>query len=204
MIIPSGGAGATFTVDTSEALLVALYLRDRAGLGVIGSPRLPLLRPRVKPQDERRVVAQAGSYATLQVEWEAWWRSLLRGRIASAQCPALPEFSSLRGMPALRLLARAHSGAAGEWAQERCADYVLHVAARGAGRVESLLARIVEERELDLGRKSRAFDLEIVELPLGAQRAWWVEPHVLLLCQDLAVDEPRFRSYVEPVVRMLA
>ena len=34
--------------------------------------------------------------------------------------------------------------------------------------------------------------------------SWWVEPDKLIMCQELVDDERSFRSYVEPVVRMLA
>ena len=38
---------------------------------------------------------------------------------------------------------------------------------------------------------------------LVGQRAWWVEPDKLLMCQDLFDDEISFRSYAEPVIRAL-
>ncbi|WP_104117146.1 hypothetical protein [Arthrobacter sp. B1805] len=198
------GYGAHFTVDTSEVLLVALYLRDCAGLRGVGRPALPPVIPPVRVVDTRRLTGPVGGPAALRVEWDAWWHGLLRHRISDAVLPMPPLFEALDGMDALKALLRAHVGAAMQWAEERCAEYALHVGARGVETVEYLLARMVHERELELGRAARRFTLEVIELPLGVHRAWWVEPDKLLMCQELFDDERSFRSYVEPVVRMLA
>ncbi len=198
------GYSAYFTVDTSEVLLMALYLRDVAGLRGVGRPALPPVIPSVRPADTRRLTEPFGGPAALRVEWEAWWHALLAHRISEAVLPVPPLFEALHGMEALKALLRAHSGAVMEWAEERCADYALHAGSRGADSMEYLLARIIHERELELGRTARRFTLQIVELPLGVHRAWWVEPNTLLMCQELFDDERSFRSYVEPVVRMLA
>ncbi|MHA7263976.1 hypothetical protein ACX80W_12320 [Arthrobacter sp. TMN-37] len=195
--------GGRFSVDTSEVLLVALYLRDCSGLRGIGQPSLPPVRPAVRTSTLGRPVEDAGGTETLRVEWEAWWHRLVGGDLAAATLPIPPEFEELNGMVALRRVAQAHFGSAIEWAEERRAEYALHASARG-DRLEALLDTLVEERELELGRAVRRFTLDIVELPLGAQRAWWVEPARVLMCQDLCEDEGALRSYVEPVIRMLA
>ncbi|WP_105032764.1 hypothetical protein [Arthrobacter ruber] len=200
---PEHGHTAYFSVDTSEVLLVALYLRDCAGLRGVGRPALPPVIPPVRTVDTRRLSGPGGATA-LRVEWEAWWHGLLARPIGDAVLPVPPRFEALDGMEALKSLLRAHFGAAMDWAEERCAEYALHTGARGAESMEYLLGRLLQERELELGRDARRFTLEIVELPLGVRRAWWVEPDKLIMCQELVDDERSFRSYVEPVVRMLA
>ena len=195
--------GGRFSVDTSEVLLVALYLRDCSGLRGIGQPCLPPVRPAVRASTLGRPVEDAGGTETLRVEWEAWWHRLVSGDLAGASLPIPPEFEELDGMAALQRVAQAHFGSAIEWAEERRAEYALHAGARGE-RLEALLEVLVQERELELGRSARSFALDVVELPLGAQRAWWVEPDRLLMCQDLGADEGALRSYVEPVIKMLA
>ncbi|WP_298251646.1 hypothetical protein [uncultured Arthrobacter sp.] len=204
MSYSDAGYSAYFTVDTSEVLLVALYLRDCAGLTASGHPTLPPAVPAVRVTDHHRLSEPLGGSAALRVEWEAWWHGLLRNRIVDAVLPVPPDFDALDGMEALKALLRAHVGAAMEWAQERCADYALHAGSRGADSMEGVLAAMLQERELELGRAARRFTLELVELPLGVRRAWWVEPDKLLLGQELFDDERSFRSYVEPVIRMLA
>lgn len=204
MSYPESGYSTYFTVDTSEVLLEALYLRDRAGLRGVGRPALPPVIPSVRAVDTRRLSEHSGGPAALRVEWEAWWHSLLARRIRDAVLPVPPHFKALDGMESLKALLRAHSGAAMDWAEERCAEYALHVGARGVDSIEYLLARMLQERELELGRAARRFTLEVVELPLGVRRAWWVEPDKLLMCQELFDDERSFRSYVEPVIKMLA
>jgi len=203
MLHAASGNSAYFTVDTSEVLLVALYLRDRAGLARTGRPALPPLIPAVRKGATRRLTESVGGRAALRVEWEAWWHSLLAHRVRDAVLPVPPLFEALDGMPALKALLQAHFGTAMEWAQERCAEYALHAGSRGADSMDYLLSRIIQERELELGRSARRFTLEVIELPLGVRRAWWVEPDKLLMCQELFDDERSFRSYVEPVVRML-
>ena len=44
----------------------------------------------------------------------------------------------------------------------------------------------------------------MVELPLRENRAWYVEPDMLILSEDLYDDEATFRSYVQPVVEIIA
>lgn len=197
-------AGPRVTVDTSQALLVALYLRDRAGLHGAGSPSLPPVVPAVPSLDVHRLITRGGRPAELRVEWEAWWHTLVRSRTEEAVLPLPPEFASLDGMAALTSLVRAHVGVAMEWAEERCAEYALLAGARGSSRTEDLMGRILQEHELELDRPLRAFTLELVELPLGVARAWWVDPDRMLICSSLMDDEHAFRTYVEPVVRMLA
>ncbi|KQO03964.1 hypothetical protein ASF21_07070 [Arthrobacter sp. Leaf234] len=204
MSYPDPGYSTYFTVDTSEVLLVALYLRDCADFRGLGRPALPPVTPAVRPVDLRRLVEPVGGSATLRVEWEAWWHSLLSHRISDAVLPVPPRFEALDGMEALKALLRARVGAATDWAEERCAEYALHAGSRGAESIEYLLSRMIQERELELGRAARRFTLQVIELPLGVRRAWWVEPDKLLMCQELFDDEQSFRSYVEPVIRMLA
>ncbi|WP_104166039.1 hypothetical protein [Arthrobacter sp. SX1312] len=198
------GYSAYFTVDTSEVLLVALYLRDCAGLQGTGLPALPPLLPAVRRVETRRLTGPVGGRATLRVEWEAWWHSLLAHRVGDAVLPLPPSFEALDGMAGLKALLRAHFGTAMAWAAERCAEYALRVGSRGVDSMDRLLGRMIQERELELERPARPFMLEVIELPLGGERAWWVEPGKLLMSQDLFDDERSFRSYVEPIIRVLA
>ncbi|WP_434993579.1 hypothetical protein [Arthrobacter sp. Ld5] len=200
----ASGHSAHFTVDTSEVLLVALYLRDCAGLQGTGLPALPPLFPAVRRVATRQLTRAVGGRATLRVEWEAWWHTLLAHRVGDAVLPLPPHFEALDGMAAMKALLRAHFGTAMAWAEERCAEYALRVGARGADSMDRLLGRILQERELELGRPARPFTLEVIELPLAGRRAWWVEPDTLLICQDLFDDEGSVRSYVEPIIRVLA
>ena len=82
------GYSAYFTVDTSEVLLVALYLRDCAGLQDTGRPALPPLIQTVRRVETRRLTRPVGGRATLRVEWEAWWHSLLAHRVGDLRLHA--------------------------------------------------------------------------------------------------------------------
>jgi hypothetical protein len=66
-----------------------------------------------------------------------------------------------------------------------------------------VLADMVQNREMELGRSSRDFTLTIVEMPLAEQRAWFIEPDRLIMSQHLLDDQQNFLSYVQPVVELL-
>lgn len=107
-------------------------------------------------------------------------------------------------MPALQRLTHAHYGTALTWTEEcdearRGRD---HERLRTGGR--QWIGSLVQERELELGRAARTFRLDVVELPLSEPRAWFVEPDLLIVSEDLYDDEAAFRSYVQPVVEIIA
>lgn len=188
-------------VDTSPAMLLALYLRDSAGLDGCGTPAISRAAPAVHRSDPRQLVHAAGGVTALRIEWETWWHQLVSNHShVSASPPDFPEFDSL---PALQLLAHAHYGAAMTWSGERRAEYVQLRQERVAAGRQLLFGGLVEERVLELGRDARGFTLKVVELPLSENRAWYVEPNKLIMSQGLHDDEPAFRSYVQPVVELL-
>lgn len=200
----SGGPLWQVDIDTSPAMLLALFLRDLAGLGTVGNPALCPARPAVPSADPHQLLHNAGGPAVLRVEWETWWYQLVSNenhRTARLSPPDFPEFESL---PALRLLAHAHYGTAMTWTQEREAEYAALSQARIALGRQKLFEQLVEERELELGRSARSFQLQVIELPLSETRAWFVEPSKLIMSQDLHENAQVFRSYVQPVVELLA
>lgn len=198
----AGGHGWHIVVDTSPVMLFSLYLRDCAGLDAVGVPVVSELVPSVHRVDPSQLVHDAGGLTVLRIEWETWWRQLVADCFdAEATAPHFPELASL---PALQLLAQAHYGAAIDWSRERRAEYAALKDRRGKVRRRDPFEQLVEERELELGRTSRAFTLQVVELPLSEPRAWFVEPATLLMSQDLSDDALAFTSYVRPVVELLA
>jgi hypothetical protein len=199
----TGGQGWRITSDTSGQLLIALYLKDVAGLTGAGTPALCAARPEVRRADPRQLTAHVGGIGALRTQWEQWWSLLLAEdpQIMSALAP--PSFPAFGDSPALQKLLQAHFGAAMTWARERISEYNLLAREREASGRDKLISRLVQDREMELGRSARSFELKLIELPLSEPRAWYVEPDRVLLCDTLLDDEQGFRSYIQPIIEML-
>lgn len=197
---PSWRVGA----GSSLAMCFALYLRDCAGLGVIGQPAVSPVKPSAHCVDPRQVVHAVGGITALRVEWEAWWYELVANHGDNGALPTPPDFPELNSMPALQRLTHAHYGTALAWTQERDAAWRRREQKRMHDGGQRRFGDLVRERELELGRPARHFSLSVIELPLSETRAWYVEPDKLILSEDLYDDEPTFRSYVQPVVEIIA
>ncbi len=182
----------------------ALYLRDCAGLGVIGQPAVCPVKPAVHCVSPRQVVHDVGGMTALRVEWEAWWYELVAHYGNGTALPTPPDFPELTSMPALQRLTHAHYGTALTWTQERDAAWRQRSLKRMHDGGQRCFGDLVRERELELGRPARHFSLSVIELPLSETRAWYVEPDRLILSEDLYDDEATFRSYVQPVVEIIA
>lgn len=192
-------------LNPSRELCFALYLRDCASLETAGVPPVSALKPAVRCADPRQTVRADGGLAALRVEWEAWWFELTSGHGRNGEFPQPPDFPQLNGMPALQRFTHAHFGTALAWVEEWEAARLERAHGDGIdhGHREQF-AKLVEERELELGRAARHFSLEVAELPLSEARAWFVEPHMLIVSEDLYDDEDAFRSYVQPVIEIIA
>lgn len=188
----------------SLAMCFALYLRDCAGLGVIGKPAVSPVKPAVHCVDPRQVVHAVGGVPALRVEWDAWWYKLVAERGNGSALPTPPDFPEFDSMPALQRLTHAHYGTALTWTQERDAEWRQREIKRMQDGGQRRFGDLVRERELELGRPARNFSLAVVELPLSEVRAWFVEPDMLILSEDLYDDEATFRSFVQPVVEIIA
>jgi len=199
----TGGPGWQITCDTSGQMLIALYLKDVAGLAGAGTPALCAAKPEVRRADPRQLTAHVGGPWALRNEWEQWWSLLLAEdpRIMAALAP--PSFPAFDDSPALQKLLQAHFGAAITWARERIGDYHVLAQEREASGRDKLIGRLVQDREMELGRGARSFELKLIELPLSEPRAWYVEPDRVLLSQTLIDDEQDFRSYLQPIIELL-
>lgn len=200
----NGGASWRVGAGSSLAMCFALYLRDCAGLGTIGRPAVSSVKPTVHCVDPRQVVHAVGGVTALRVEWEAWWYELVAGRGNGIALPTPPYFPEFDSMPALQRLTHAHYGTAFTWTQERDAAWRQRELSLLPSGDRRNFGKLVRERELELGRTARNFSLSVVELPLSETRAWFVEPDMLIVGEDLYDDEAIFRSYVQPVVELIA
>ncbi len=199
----TGGPGWRITMDTSGPMLIALYIRDAAGLNSAGHPALCHVAPKIRASDHAHLIAEVGGASALKTEWEAWWEQLLKAYPEMSPVLAPPEFPAFSNSPALRRVLQAHFGAALTWARERRGEYTALEAARDTSGAALLLSDMVEDRLLDAGRAAREFTLTIIELPLAEPRAWYLEPDKMIMSRELLSQPELFRSYVQPVVDLL-
>lgn len=199
----TGGPGWRITMDTSGPMLIALYVRDAAGLNSAGQPALSPVAPKIRASDHSNLIAEVGGAPALKTEWEAWWEQLLKAHPEMSPELGPPGFRAFSNSPALRRVLQAHFGAALTWARERRGEYVALEAEREASGSAQLLADLVDDRLLEVGRPARDFTLTIIELPLAEPRAWYLEPDKIIMSHELLSQPELFRSYVQPVVDLL-
>ncbi|MEO5780182.1 MULTISPECIES: hypothetical protein [Arthrobacter] len=199
----TGGPGWRITMDTSGPMLIALYIRDAAGLNSAGHPALCHVEPKIRASDHAHLIAEVGGISALKTEWEAWWEQLLKAYPDMSPALGPPGFSAFSNSPALKRVLQAHFGAALTWARERRGEYMALEASRDPSGAALLLSDMVEDRLLYAGRGARDFTLTIIELPLVEPRAWYLEPDKMIMSRELLSQPELFRSYVQPVVDLL-
>ena len=199
----ASGSGWQVSTDTSGPMIIALYVRDTAGLDGAGSPALSHAAPKIRRADHTHLTAEVGGISALKTEWEAWWEQLLKAHPHPSPELSPPEFEAFGNSPALQRVLQAHFGAALTWARERRSEYAELEAERAASGSDQLIADLVDDRLMEVGRDARDFSLTIIELPLNEQRAWYLEPDKIIMSHGLMGQPELFRSYVQPVVEML-
>lgn len=199
----TGGPGWRITMDSYEPMVLALYIRDVAGLAGAGIPSLSKLSPTIHPADHAHVTAPFGGVEALWEQWNAWWESLQRGYPTAQPLLVPPAFAEFDQLPALQCVLQAHFGAALTWTREHRKSYDEKVALRETLGGHKILGELVQNRELELGRHARDFNLSIVEMPLAEDRAWLTTNNRLIMSESLLDSPQTFTSFVQPVVEML-
>ncbi|WP_285248735.1 hypothetical protein [Pseudarthrobacter sp. efr-133-R2A-89] len=199
----ASGSGWQITTDTSGPMMIALYVRDAAALNGVGRPVLSHTAPKIRSADHTHLTAEVGGLSALKTEWEAWWEQLLKAHPQTAPELSPPDFEAFGNSPALQRVLQAHFGSALTWARERRSEYAELEGERVASGTDQLLAEMVDDRLMEIGRDSRDFSLTIIELPLDEQRAWYLEPDKIIMSRELMGQPELFRSYVQPVLEIL-
>ncbi len=153
-----------------QALLLALHLRDAAGLRPPVSadvPDLPPLDPPARPLGAGGT-PPAGAEAAAQ-QWARWWAGAFPGGPDALTSLLPPSFPGLRGMPELRGVAELGIDEAVAWAGRvrRLEERVLTRTPTALFET-TLLARV----ERELGGHLRPFRLDVVVLPVAGAGAW--------------------------------
>lgn len=207
------------TEDCPWDLLVALAVRDLAGLSEVARPHLPALDPAVAPaQQPRGARAGLGPACSapggagdgpssaddpLATQWEAWF-DLVADRLRRPAAPLLhpPHFEAFDRALELQDAVIAHYEAAADWATARHAEYAEVSAATHARRAADIVD-VVREREHELRRQAGYFRLDLDVLPLAGKGAWIVGPHTVVVSASLRDDSHAFRAWLRPLVTAL-
>lgn len=192
------------TEDSPTDLLIALYLRDAAGLVPTGDPSLPALAPSAVPGWLRRDQLGAERFDVLRGEWNDWWHRLT----TPSDGPRLwelepPDFPAFAGSPELRALIVDRFDPARAWAggcHEAFGDAAVDRIHRGEHDINS----IVVACERQLGRKAEPFHLDLLVLPLASRGIWIIGPNRLVVSTSLRDDSGAFREAMAPFIHALA
>ncbi|MDN4596418.1 hypothetical protein [Leifsonia virtsii] len=208
------------TEDCPWDLLIALAVRDLAGLSDAVRPSLPALDPAVTPalrsrgaRSGRKVARPAPGGAPgdsagagddpLAVQWQAWFEIVAdRSRRLTAPLLRPPHFEAFDRALELQDAVIAHYDAAAGWAAARHAEYVEATAATHARRAADIVD-VVREREHELRRQAGYFRLDLDVLPLAEKGAWIVGPHTVVVSATLRDDSHAFRAWLRPLVTAL-
>jgi hypothetical protein len=217
------------TEDCPWDLLMALAVRDLAGLHGVGDPVLPRLSPEPEPalhsaagsttgppvaalRNPLSGSAATGSAAaggadtddgTLARQWTAWFdRAVHRDRRPLGGLLHPPHFEAFDRAIELQDLIIGHYDAAAHWAAERHGEYARTSLAKHAQRSADIVD-VVHEREHELRRQAGYFRLDIDVLPLAESGAWIVGPHTVVVSGSLRDDSRAFREWFRPLVSAL-
>lgn len=196
------------TEDCPWDLLIALALRDLAGLEGAVEPALPPVTPAVVSvlkgaPEHRGGQATLAASGVLAVQWQVLFeRAADRAHRPIPPLLQPPHFAALDRALELQDLAIAYHEAAARWARDRRAEYARAAVADHDRRAADIV-EVVREREHDLRRQAGYFRLDIDVLPLAESGAWIVGPHTIVVSTSLRDDSRAFRDWFRPLVAAL-
>ena len=195
------------TEDCPWDLLIALALRDLAGLGAGVAHALPAVAPALVPVLQGGVGGGRAAAPALRGALTAQWDALFDAAADREHRPLTPllqppHFAALDRALELQDCVLAHHEAAARWARERHAEYA-RVSVEQHARRAADIVDVVHEREHDLRRQAGYFRLDIDVLPLAETGAWIVGPHTIVVSTSLRDDSRAFRAWFRPLVAAL-
>lgn len=182
------------TEDCPFDLLIALALRDAAGLSAECAEQIPLVVPRLG-----RVDLSGVERDPLAAQWRGWWAGIVRREtrpfISQVRPPHFAVFD--RALELQELVYRAYD-AASSWAEERLAEY--RTAVEGRGHPLADVYALVQRRQFELRRQATSFRLDLEVLPISEKGAWVVAPDTIVVSESLRDDPEAFRDWLAPLV----
>ncbi|MFD1505911.1 hypothetical protein FE374_00090 [Georgenia yuyongxinii] len=182
-------------------LVLALYLRDAAGLDV--AQDFPPLDGHVPRWDARWDTRQRRA---AQTQWLSWWEDLLDHRPDDRDVRVDgPDFPGSAGTPELQAAQVALFPAALRWQSVRRAQ----AGALGTGTTFSALHTLgmlplVKEIEARLGRPASAFRYVVEVVPTTGKHYWDLGVERLLISDELGMDLESLADVLRPRLGALA
>ncbi|HET6211754.1 MAG TPA: hypothetical protein VFE14_02665 [Micromonosporaceae bacterium] len=189
----AGRSSWEIRIDERQAWLVALYVRDAAGLRPAVEPALPPLSPEVRP-----IMVAGTDTAAAAVDWAGLWVRLVADNWPTWFVP--PGFG-LPASSALRPLLAACWRDALEWGSARRRHIAALTTDRQHGPVPNDVVRAVGKQ---LGRRVRDFTLRIDVVPVDQIGTWPLAPDHVIISEAAVADVRAFRALLTPLVRALA
>lgn len=211
------------TEDCPWDLLMALCLRDLAGLEGVGDPPLPPVAPAAEPvmsiagiesqartgpasrrrQKQTRAESTMSGTPSVNEQWLAWWSvEAVREQRPVTSLLQPPHFAAFDRALELQDLIAQYYDDAYLWTAQRHEEYVRSSAERHAQRAADIVD-VVRAREHELRRQAGYFRLDIAVLPLAEPGAWVVAPNSVVISQSLRDESAAFRQWFTPLVDAL-
>ncbi|WP_307218245.1 zinc-binding alcohol dehydrogenase [Microbacterium sp. SORGH_AS_0888] len=194
--------GGPVREDASEAVLLALYLRQ--ALGLRSPEELPSLRGVARLEPQRTDDEQA----LLERQWREYWAMTVEPQAHPSPVPlALVDgFDTLVALPAdgarqLREAIRPLAAEAVRYAQDAHAAYLARAADAPASRS---YAGAIAQHERQAGRPAHPFELTVQVLPLAQRGLWWIGSLTVAVTDGLREDVAAFDTAIRPIIAELA
>ena len=198
-----------------EALRVALYVRDAAGLNPVTNPAIPPLDPPTqwRPAWSRRFVEvpetrgvrllgrREVDLTVASAQWARWWGHLLEAGAGAIDDLRPPTFPALAHVPDLRKLLERHYPNASIWSDGLGGDPRIRNAHAAPG--PGLNALIKQLPEV-LGRPPQNFAIRVTVIGVQTKHAWVLRPDHLLLTRQLVFDLDNALDWLRPRILALA
>ena len=194
-------------------LIVALYVREAAGLTPQLAYDLPVLDPPIThwpvwaqsapqgwapPAKVRTALVDAEQASR---EWVRWWNRLLQDEATMSEAFHPPGFRDQRTVPCIQLLLQRHFEEAGRWVDAVTDDPRTK---REQNTPRPGLSGMVQELESNPNRVPLPFRLRLTVLPVRTKHAWTLSPEHILISRRLISDTDNVLDWLRPRIRALA
>lgn len=194
-------------------MIVALYLRERAGLTPDLGYQLPVLDPPITswPVWARSAPVGWAPPAAVQTapvdkaiaagEWVRWWNHLLTEGLTSSDAFHPPAFRDLRAIPLIQLLLQRHYEEASRWVDALIEDPRVR---REQTTPRPGLATMLAALEDDPAGRPLSFRLRLTIVPVRTKHAWPLHPEHILISRRLVADTDNVLDWLRPRIQALA
>ena len=199
-------------VDEPSALVMALYIRDVAGL----KPPLPYELPRLDPpvtswpvwakpapgwEPPVGIRNRAVDLEQASQEWARWWNHLLDLDSLAVGEFQPPAFRSYRRVPAIRTLLQQHFEPSGRWVEAVMSDPRVR---REETTPRPGLMAIIAGLESAGMPAPLPFRLRLTVIPVASKHAWPIGREHILISRRLIADTDNALDWLRPRITALA